>query len=376
MKLWGSTTTAADEMEQQSAPATGKPRKRDKRTADPGPERTGMNAVTNRALVAGVYGLIGLGALGGVAGAVSAMNTSEVAPAPVQYVATTSAEGAAVTYLASWLQATQTDQQLMKETTGAKLPIAPQNRVRYSNLAVADAERTTQEHVVSVTVSALVDVSDQEQKKEQKKATASQAPAPAAGEDPAAQAKQTAQEAKKLAEEALQAAADPAAPKAVTYEVRYWQMPVYEGPDGQVQVVGYPTPVPAPQRVGQELTLDYPERLDPLAELGQTVTGFLQSYAAGQGDASRYVAPGADVRGIAPAPYREVEVMEMRSDHRLEDLAADQPLRLLVQAEATLGSDKADRQALSFALTVQKREDRWEVTAVDPAPLITAAPAA
>ena len=152
--------------------------------------------------------------------------------------------------------------------------------------------------------------------------------------------------------------------------MRYWQVAVHVGSGGQVQVVGYPTPVPAPPGTDKELVLDYSERLDPTTELGQTVNGFLQSYVAGQGDTSRYVASGSTVRGIEPAPYAQAHLRELRADQPVED-AAGQPVRLLVQAEAELPSSEGDRQAITIALTMQKREDRWEVTTVDPAPLIT-----
>ncbi|MDK7020748.1 hypothetical protein QP276_18720, partial [Proteus mirabilis] len=110
-----------------------------------------------RAMVAGVYGLIGLGALGGVLGVAGALSPAETVAAPVEYVPTTSAEGAALTYVTAWLQATQTDQELVKETSGSGLPVAPFKPLRFSNVAVADAQRSPDSDVVAVTVSALVE---------------------------------------------------------------------------------------------------------------------------------------------------------------------------------------------------------------------------
>lgn len=331
-----------------------------------GPERTGVNSVVTRAMVAGVYGLIGLGALGGVVGVAGALSPAETVAAPVEYVPTTSAEGAALTYVTAWLQATQTDQELVKETSGSGLPVAPFKPLRFSNVAVADAQRSPDSDVVAVTVSALVESGGSDAADEGETAAPKSGPASSAAASPSApgaQAEQTAQEAERDAE-------GPRLGEGSQFEVRYWQVAVHVGSGGQVQVVGYPTPVPAPPGTDKELVLDYSERLDPTTELGQTVNGFLQSYVAGQGDTSRYVVSGSTVRGIEPAPYAQAHLTELRADQPVED-AAGQPVRLLVQAEAELPSRAGDRQAITIALTMQKREDRWEVTTVDPAPLIT-----
>ncbi|MFC9718341.1 hypothetical protein [Micrococcus luteus] len=377
MKLWkkgaGSSVEAGADQAQPAAEGTGRQPRSGRKPA--GPERTGVNSAATRAMVAGVYGLIGLGALGGVVGVAGALSPAQTVAAPVQYVPTTSAEGAALTYVTAWLQATQTDQELVQEASGSNLPVAPMNRLRFSNVAVADAQRTQDSDVVAVTVSALVesvesDAADGKQKASPAPESGSSAAASPAGAD--TDAEKTAQEAKRLAEEAKQAAEGQPFGEDTHYEVHYWQVPVHVGDAGQVQVVGYPTPVPAPPRTDKELVLDYSERLDPTTELGQTVIGFLQSYAAGQGDASRYLAPASTVRGIDPAPYSEVHLMELRADRKVDDPGAGQPLRLLVQAEAELPSSEGDRQAITIALTMQKRDDRWEVTTVDPAPLITA----
>ena len=377
MKLWkkgaGSSVEAGADQAQPAAEGKGRKSRSGRKPA--GPERTGVNSAATRAMVAGVYGLIGLGALGGVVGVAGAhVRVRGAAGGPVQYVPTTSAEGAALTYVTAWLQATQTDQELVKEASGSNLPVAPMNRLRFSNVAVSDAQRTQDSDVVAVTVSALVesvesDAADGKQKESPAPESESSAAAPAGADT---DAEKTAQEAKRLAEEAKQAAEGQPFGEDTHYEVRYWQVAVHVGDAGQVQVVGYPTPVPAPLRTDKELVLDYSERLDPTTELGQTVIGFLQSYAAGQGDASRYLAPASTVRGIDPAPYSEVHLMELRADRKVDDPGAGQPLRLLVQAEAELPSSEGDKQAITIALTMQKRDDRWEVTTVDPAPLITA----
>ncbi|MEO4039923.1 conjugal transfer protein [Micrococcus luteus] len=376
MKRWGKKDQDAELMDEPVQEHAAAKKKRGSKKAragknDPGPERTGVNSASTRLMVGGVYALIGLGAIGGVMGASAAMSPDETLAAPVEYVPTTLAEGVAVNYVTSWLQATQTDQALVKTTSGSSLPVAPMTPLQFSNVTVAGAARTDQPDVVSVTVSAVVEASEaKDSEAEDKDETASkESPRPAASEA-SDRAQKTAQEAKQLAQEAKDLAAGKQT-GSTNLEVRYWLVSVHQSPAGQVQVVGYPTPVPAPSPPAERLVLDYSERLDPLSELGETVNGFLQSYAAGEGDTRRYLAPSSTVRGIVPAPYTEVHLMELRGEHTTEDLTPGQPLRLLVQAEAELPSSEGDKQAITIALTVQEREDRWEVTTVDPAPLIT-----
>ena len=377
MKLWkkqGKDSPVEAGADRALPTTDGKGKKSRSERQPTGPERTGVNSVATRAMVAGVYGLIGLGALGGVVGVAGALSPAETVAAPVEYVPTTSAEGAALTYVTAWLQATQTDQELVKETSGSGLPVAPFKPLRFSNVAVTDARRSPDSDVVAVTVSALVESGGSDAAGEGDTAAPKSGPASSAAASPSApgaQAEQTAQEAEQLTEEAKRDVEGPRLGEGSQFEVRYWQVAVHVGSGGQVQVVGYPTPVPAPPGTDKELVLDYSERLDPTTELGQTVNGFLQSYVAGQGDTSRYVASGSTVRGIEPAPYAQAHLRELRADQPVED-AAGQPVRLLVQAEAELPSSEGDRQAITIALTMQKREDRWEVTTVDPAPLITA----
>lgn len=337
---------------------------RPKKAEGTDPERTRVNSLRTKALVGGVYTLIGLGALGGITGGLSAMNESEAAPPVQEYVATTSAEGAALTYMTSWLQATQRDQKLMEQTSGTKLPVAPQNRVQFTNVAVADAERVTDD-TVAVTVSTLVAVPSSKEEDQGEK----DAGKTSEKKDSAKEAQKTAEEAKEIAEQA-KAAASGEAVEGVEYQTRYYQLSVRQQ-DGQVQVIGFPTPAPAPERPSQEMTLDYSEKVGMQTELAQTIDGFLQSYAAGEGDTNRYLSPESTVRGIDPAPYSRLHVLEMRANQKHDEIPEGQELRLMVQAEAELPSSEGDKQAVTFALTVQEREDRWEVKSIDPAPLIS-----
>lgn len=309
-----------------------------------GREHTKVNSLGTKALVGGVYALILVGAAGGAVGLLAASDEPAPAPAQVEHVETASAEGAAVSYITSWLSATKSDQSLVQEITGSRLPAAPQNQVDFSAITVANVEQTDRDDVVAVTVSALVTAPEAKPEDDDSESSSDEE-AEGTGADDGDQG-----------------------PAGVTH-VQHWQVSVQQK-DGQVQVIGFPTPVPAPAQLPEPAELDYPERIDVYSELGKTLEGFAQSYAAGQGDVSRYLSPDSKIRSVSPTPYTRVHLTDLRSDSDPAEVPAGDPMRVLVQAEAELESSSDDRQAVSFALTVREREGRWEVTAVDPAPAI------
>ena len=319
-----------------------------------GQEHTKVNSLSTKALVGGVYGLILLGAAGGAVGLFAASAEPAPPPAQVEHGETATAEGAAISYITSWLSATKSDQSLVQEITGSRLPAAPQNRVDFSAITVANVEQTDRDDVVAVTVSALMTTPEAKPKDDSSESNRSEA----------ADSSDAGDETTEGADEGN----TDQSPGSVT-RVQHWQVSVQQR-DGQVQVIGFPTPVPAPAQLPEPAELDYPERIDVYSELGKTLEGFAQSYAAGQGDVSRYLSPGSKIRGVSPTPYTQVHLTDLRSDSDPGDVPAGEPMRVLVQAEAELESSSDDRQAVSFALTVREREGRWEVTAVDPAPAI------
>ncbi|WP_216216857.1 conjugal transfer protein [Amycolatopsis aidingensis] len=124
--------------------------------------------------------------------------------------------------------------------------------------------------------------------------------------------------------------------------------------------------------------LAYPESAEVGGPIGQSVAGFLAAYVAGQGAVDRFVAPGAPLAAVTPAPYRAVRVEEVRTHETFEPGQAARPpdgteTRVLARA---WGRDAAGEDTpLDYALTLRARAGRWEVRQIDPAPLSAAPPA-
>lgn len=153
---------------------------------------------------------------------------------------------------------------------------------------------------------------------------------------------------------------------------RYFRVPVhYAG--GALAARALPTPVAAPA-VANVVTLDYRFRAAPSDAVGAAAEDFLSGMLVG-GDVERYISPTAEISAILPSPYTAVEVEEIRLDQELTE-ADEAPetgrtLRMLVTADAAVGRDQVI--TVQYALTMTAREGRWEVAAIDPAPLLSGA---
>ncbi len=154
---------------------------------------------------------------------------------------------------------------------------------------------------------------------------------------------------------------------------RYYQVPV-SYTQGVVTALAPPSPTSAPSiGVPPQTAYRTDVRLD--SPVGATVQQFLSAYLAGAGDISRYVSPGVVLVALQPAPYRGVEVTDLKSS---TDPAATPTDDDRIQISATVTMTVAEQQATgtSYALTLTARSGRWEISDVDSAPLMSASQAA
>ncbi|GAB2736083.1 conjugal transfer protein [Kitasatospora kifunensis] len=159
--------------------------------------------------------------------------------------------------------------------------------------------------------------------------------------------------------------------------VHYFQVPVAVGPTGGggtgYVALAMPAEVAAPPRIQAPGLVYGPWRPalpgDPLT---QAVSPALSAYLTGSGDLSRYLAPGARLAPISPAPYTALSVDQLAVEGEQDGAqAAAVPgdgirLGVLVQVRAT-GTDGV-RVPLSYALTLRTRAGRWEISSLDGAP--------
>lgn len=142
---------------------------------------------------------------------------------------------------------------------------------------------------------------------------------------------------------------------------QFWRVGIASGENGRLVATGPPTPVAAPPVAERpELAVtswETPPADDPVVE---TVTGWIAAYACGQGDVSRWLAPGVRVDAVTPPLCSEARLDRWGTQPDGDD-------RLVVMTEAALDPG-ASEQRVTFALALSERDGRWEVTELLAAP--------
>lgn len=134
-----------------------------------------------------------------------------------------------------------------------------------------------------------------------------------------------------------------------------------------LSVVGYPTPISATAN-GAQANLGYPVTVPASDDSAATVAAFLGAYAAGQGDLSRYITPGSPITAILPAPYLNVKLSTLLADATPAKNPSDgNSVRVLAQAQVSTANGAS---TATYALTLTARAGRWEISALDPNPII------
>lgn len=267
--------------------------------------------------------------------------TSEVAAQPVEQGMSTSQEqsGAfAANAVGAWLRATNQERtELDQYLPGAN--ITADEAMTYRDLTVASLEESDN-GVMTVIVSATVEE-----------------PAPEdedAGTNGAASSED---EPKRDSEEE----------KETVWTPRWFQLGVTEQ-DGQLALTGAPAPVQAPAASSPGETA-YTERVDN-DDLNNSVDQFLNAYLADEGEVDRYTTPNSQIGSVTPAPYESVKVSGLQATEILGDSTPSDGTTAEVMATAALETESGTRGA-QYVLTVNVREGRWEIEAIEPAPQMT-----
>jgi len=144
----------------------------------------------------------------------------------------------------------------------------------------------------------------------------------------------------------------------------YFEIGVVES-DGGLAAAAAPAIVGAPRsEVGGRgpVPISAPEAEDPIAA---TLDGFFRSLLVGDGELSRYLAPGTVINAVVPAPFVHTEVTGL-STRRAEH-------EVVVRVE--LGATAADGSGwtLGYEVWLAERDARWEVASMSGAPALTSA---
>jgi hypothetical protein len=136
---------------------------------------------------------------------------------------------------------------------------------------------------------------------------------------------------------------------------------------GPPAVVEAPEPAVAPTPYVVDLA---PPTSPAVAAPLETLTGFFAAYLTGTGDVDLFTAPRSTVAAVTPAPFGRVDIRAFGwtdvpgiDDDRLR------LTRIQLDAHGVTGS-----QRLEYSVVLAERDDRWEVSQVLNAPIVTTAP--
>lgn len=140
----------------------------------------------------------------------------------------------------------------------------------------------------------------------------------------------------------------------------YVEVGIVGDPEGGLAALTTPAVVPAPPGVVTNLRPSSPlpgppEDGDPVAA---TVEGFLDALLAGDGDPARYLAPRVTMEAASPAPFVDLELLEMAVEE-VNERGQEGDIRVWATVRATTAGESS--QMLAYELVVIERVDRWEI---------------
>ncbi len=165
------------------------------------------------------------------------------------------------------------------------------------------------------------------------------------------------------------AAAAAGEPPASTTTTWFVEVAVVGEVDGSLSALTTPAVLPAPPAVADDWRRSGPSARTPDAEdpVVSTVQGFLAALLTGEGDPSRYLAPGETIAAADPVPFAELVVVQMAITD-IDDTRA----RAWTQVQVT--TPGGSRHVVAYEVVVVQRVDRWEVVEVSGVPTEVDAP--
>lgn len=149
----------------------------------------------------------------------------------------------------------------------------------------------------------------------------------------------------------------------ITWPQRYFAVTI-DVTNGGASPVGLPRAVASPQRTGEDVP-GFGTALTAADPLAQAIASFLQSYAAGTGDITRYVAPQTDIAPITPAPYLTVKPTDFRAAGDVPEEPVD-GTAVVTLTDVELISATGQQATAQYALELTVRAGRWEVSSLNP----------
>lgn len=138
--------------------------------------------------------------------------------------------------------------------------------------------------------------------------------------------------------------------------------------DGDFTPLGWPAPVPTPE-TGPVPQLGYSYAASEDVE--STVDAFFQAYAVEEGDVTRLTHPESTIQSLGNAQYTSVGIEEITTDEDYRDEVPEDGTTAQALVRVALGTGEDTSRATTYALTLETRGGRWEVRAIDAAPVLS-----
>ena len=136
---------------------------------------------------------------------------------------------------------------------------------------------------------------------------------------------------------------------------RFYSVGVTETTTGWA-ITGLPTLMPAPAAAtAPDPLIDRLDGLDVAPGLEEMLSRFLAAYLAGDGELTRYTSPSSPIVPVQPAPFSGVEILQAGMAETSDGLTE---VAVVVRA----ADDGGRAQILQYALVVDQRDGRWEVS--------------
>lgn len=148
---------------------------------------------------------------------------------------------------------------------------------------------------------------------------------------------------------------------------QYYQVAVSVTPDGKRRALSLPAAVEPPGR-GPDITLAYGTPCSSDTPLADVATGFLTAYLTGSGDVARYIAVGAGIAALKPAPFTGLDSVSVTADDTgCGSSATAAKVLATVTPKGTAGASAS----LAYPLAMVRPAGQWQVQTIDRVPALT-----
>lgn len=150
-----------------------------------------------------------------------------------------------------------------------------------------------------------------------------------------------------------------------TWVPAWYQVNVYQN-EGTFAPVGWPAPV-SPPETATAPNAEYQYQASP--EVETTVNDFFRAYLLNDGDVTRLTHPESTIRSLGASPYSVVTINKTTTEEEHKEIP-DEGTTVHALVNLSLGTGDKTTRAATYALTLETRGGRWEVKAIDPAPVV------